>query len=297
MRVLSAHPWLAGGFLVVAALVAAAIVWWLIPNEPLSAQEVMADACIDAAITLDYDVTVRIMAPEDTGEWTTVEVSGNGLHARFYTNASSSRGTRSGGGTLVHESYMIWGTDSSSSSDASTRSEESSPAPIANYNRRLEDGQWTDWRVSETPFEGSSDIARFCGFPLDDFTTFEYNGEETVNGVLTKKFTGMIDVEQDVFDTRFEFWVDSSGKLLRQRRKTLSTDHHRDATFSGFGEANVITAPRIAGDPSPEPTPEPTLAPTLEPSEHPGTHDCLKHNRRLAGTGPGERDVRQRAVA
>ena len=68
MRVLSAHPWLAGGFLVVAALVAAAIVWWLIPNEPLSAQEVMADACIDAAITLDYDVTVRIMAPEDTGE-------------------------------------------------------------------------------------------------------------------------------------------------------------------------------------------------------------------------------------
>ena len=60
MRTVRTHPLLVGGFfLVTIALAVAGIVWWLIPTEPLSAQEVMENACAD----FDRHQRIRCHAP------------------------------------------------------------------------------------------------------------------------------------------------------------------------------------------------------------------------------------------
>lgn len=121
--------------------------------------------------------------------------------------------------------------------------------------------------------QAASELDAFCGYPLDIFANFVYNGEETTNGILTEKFTGIVDDEWDELDMQFEFWVDSSGKLRKKVVTMLDSGGYFDVTYSGWNEPNLVAAPQGVAQQTPmstpTPTPEPTATPTPEPTNTP----------------------------
>ncbi len=121
---------------------------------------------------------------------------------------------------------------------------------VTSYNRDLEHGEWTEWRVSERFIDASSDVGNaFCGYDMGAFNTFHYNGKERLDGVLTKKFTGTLQVLGDT--DRWELWVDSAGRLVRNRRTVLGSESVIDTVVHGWGEQNVIKPPRYTPTPPP----------------------------------------------
>ena len=154
---------------------------------------------------------------------------------------------------LMSESIEIWG------SDAHTRQASGESVPIAKYQRNYEGGQWTAWAVRQDSVPGGSGPTnKFCNWDLDSFTTFVYDGIETLDGVSTKKFTGSTQYTLDRTDV-WEFWVNEDGFVPLNR---LTTNGYVLETISyGINEPNTVTAP-VVGTPEPTPGGKPTSQPT-----------------------------------
>ena len=308
MRTLRTYPLVWSVVSLLAIVAAAAIVWWLVPDRTLSAQESMEDACADPSTITAFDVTIQA---EGVTEWTESEVSKSpdgviSFTTRIYgedQGPGSGAGVRSGV-RLQSESFNTY----EAPPPASARSSSTTPILVnvggRYYNRRLENGQWTPWEVSTT----SIDIVEgglhntFCGESLNMFDTFEYNGFEQINGVQTKKYTGIMDLQGNELDYRFEYWVGPDGRMVRTDRTNLANDRPITWTFSNWNEPNDI-APPVQETPAPKPTatPEPTHTPVLtntptpEPTNTPthqhantGAHQHARTSGsgRLAGAGP-----------
>ena len=246
MRTVRTHLRLTGSLVVVTALVVAAIVWWLTPSEPLSAQEQMEDACADPLLSNEYDATIRTFGPngELGGRLVLAIDEAVGMHVRHYGPV----GAAGSGDTLRYENYTIFPTASGSTGNRFT-----SAGVNRVYSRRMEGGQWEAWKASNQSFEPNDAVAeRFCGYNSDIFDDFQYNGVETVNGASTKKFTGTIDTVTGVFDTRLEFWVDSDGRLAKKAVTHTSSNTRWEATYSGWGESNAIAAPVVQPTSTPD---------------------------------------------
>ena len=239
MRTVRMHPRLIGSLVVVTALVVAAIVWWLTPSEPLSAQEQMEDACADPLLSNEYDATVHTFGPNGKldGRLVLAIDEAVGMHVRAYGPV----GAAGSGDTLRYENYTIFPTASSSTGNRFT-----SAGVNRVYVRHMEGGQWGAWKASNQSFEPNDAVAeRFCGYNSVIFDDFQYNGVETVNGTSTKKFTGTIDTVTGVFDTRVEFWVDPDGRLAKKAITHTNSNTRWEVTYSGWGESNAIAAPVV----------------------------------------------------
>ena len=257
MEALQTRPWVIGSLLLAVALLVAAAVWWLLPGKSLSAQQVMEDACGDAEPLENVDSVVREYDPD--GQIVArliVEVNrSTGMSIRSY-NYNTPDGGRSSApnGELTEESVRL-------RRASSARSE---PGQIVKYERNKEDGQWTEWRVSKSPAptpEEGADL--FCGYDLSYFTDFRYDGEERLDGVPTKKFTGTVAVLDET--DQWELWIDTAGRQVKALRTILDTGDVTETVSSGWGETNVITAP-VQGTPVPTPAPTGTPVPTPTPA-------------------------------
>ncbi len=157
--------------------------------------------------------------------------------------------------------------DTSDSPDAEAISLDS-----ALYVREKDDaGTWGPW-VDHTPptslssgsgargTSGSTERAvqdtappTFCGFwPLEDV---EYLGRATIGAADTSVRHFKISLDHTDLSAgagsyeTYQYWIDSSGKMLQASMESLETGQddyiNLVATYSGFGETNVITAPTI----------------------------------------------------
>ena len=262
--------------MVTIALAVAGIVWWLIPTEPLSAQEVMEDACANSRDINEYDATLRMFGPEGERDgWVVMEINDAiGMRTRSYSPGDGGRSSES---TLVSEGYTMWDASGSGSSSRSDDDDDSYRV----YSRRIEgDGQWGAWQVSQYPGDwGDGMTGSFCGYDVSIFETFLYDGVETVSGTSTKKFTATVGSTSLELATRLEFWIDADGKLIKKAQTLINKDVRWELTYSGWGEANAIAAPVTSdatpggdapdSDDSPEPAPAPPDTPTPSPTSTP----------------------------
>ena len=208
MQALKARPWLVGSLLLVGALLAAAIVWWLVPDSStLSAQEVMEDACADASTLTSYDA---VISAEDVPWRIEAEISQSqdgaiSIVSRTYDSSDSARSlSASSGVTLESERVYIFDAPPRPT-PANSREAATTPQAVdvgvTAYGRRMENGEWTAWEVGRTS-RGTmeSDPGNiFCGEILSQFATFRYNGQEQINGIQTRKYTGTIEMPEPVW--------------------------------------------------------------------------------------------------
>ena len=238
----------------------------------------MTDACADAEVIDRLDAVIRGYDPDGVLAWRVdVEVSPEGYitrgHDVIYPPGSGVRSDGAGGeGHITTERIRLWDRPRSSY----TRSSDSRPAQIVttHYGRGLENGQWTEWVVSERTTDNPPEVVNsFCGYDVDRFTTFVYDAEERLDGVRVKKFTWHLPLYGGERD-RWEFWVDSEGRLIKNIRTVLDesgTAHGSiDTVASGWNEPNVVTAPVMGGS-KPSPAATPTLEPTHAPTPIPAT--------------------------
>ena len=239
----------AGCFVLAAALSIVTILWWLIPgNAPISARQAIEDACAGAE-AYDYADIHMQMVPA-TGEprgWTEFEASSAGIHLRNYHQD----------GTFLSERIIIWSTPIPSGSGAAGAA--SDQGEVAFYDRKLAgENQWGDWEVTinrgRLAIRENTDT--FCSHPLDDFSDFQYLGQETVNGVRSRHFSGVIDADGDpdnagLLDQRWDFWIGLNGRPVRHTITNLHTGSALVSTYSGYGEVNVIAAPVLTPTPAP----------------------------------------------
>ena len=118
----------------------------------------------------------------------------------------------------------------------------------------------------------------------ETFTDFEYLGEETIDGVRAKHFTGLNRGEPETFTVRTDYWIGLNGLPVQQkveRVQDVGIEGYPETRLvaitkaTGYGEENIITAPIQATPvptpvatsvPTPEPTPTPTPGSTPEPT-------------------------------
>ncbi len=157
-------------------------------------------------------------------------------------------------------------------------------ATVTTYSRESDDtGEWEDWNMSVSDYRpatgrseagggSGSEIASFCGFPLEsDVLAIEsgYIGEETIDGVVTKRYFYSYSPKGEREDdyNREDYWVDpSNGRFVQVKQEvfvagdSFSPNQKVEAvkTYSGWGEPNIITAPMLSspeGAPTPMPVP------------------------------------------
>ena len=174
---------------------------------------------------------------------------------------------RSGGGA-TSESYRFWNSPRSSSSRAA-----SEDVVVTSYHRSWVRGQWTPWNIAQSSTDlPEAGVRVFCGRDLNRFTTFEYNGEERLDGILTRKFTGIMDSDGDPeqigpFDAQWEWWIGPDGRQVKNKFTDLHTGTTVVTVPSGWDEPNTVARP-VAATPVSKPTPV-TPEPTLEATETP----------------------------
>ena len=266
------HRTLAVFSLVLALVVVGIIVWWRFPGSTLTAQERMEDICATGDYPASYDLFER--------------ATSNGSESRIEYDVRVDSGAEhylvSIDGGLVQEAIFLY--PDAEGPENSGRS--GTPAQATAYIRLFGDDEWGEWGVS-TDESGSArgsssartdgdEVESFCGLPLEApgvEVDFRYVGKETIGGISTDHYYhsySRIGVDQR---HSMEFWFDSDG-LFRQIRQIeysgpdagdeVRIEHLK--TYSGWGEANVITAPEGVTPPEPEPNPTSTPRPTNTPA-------------------------------
>ena len=212
----------------------------------------MEDACADASTLTSYDA---VISAEDVPWRIEAEISQSqdgaiSIVSRTYDSSDSARSlSASSGVTLESERVYIFDAPPRPT-PANSREAATTPQAVdvgvTAYGRRMENGEWTAWEVGRTS-RGTmeSDPGNiFCGEILSQFATFRYNGQEQINGIQTRKYTGTIEMPEPVWGNyRFEYWVGPNGRIVRNDRTNLSNNATVTATFSNWGEVNVVTAP------------------------------------------------------
>ena len=154
------------------------------------------------------------------------------------------------------------------------------PLGLAEFNMYMlgshsisSDGQTLSFQRSKN---AAANTNMFCGIDVDEvFVNFRYVGEEELDGVTTKHFTGMNRSVPEGHTVQTDWWIVSATGFPAQQRvervqATVGYPVNRLVVISkygGWGEENVIVAPAITPTPAhtatspPTPTPPPTSTP------------------------------------
>ena len=251
---------------------------------PILAQQDITNACAPSKSIHDFDVTRYTHRLED-GEYVRVEyeVSSEGYRVRQYIDSSN---------TLVGEEVAIFDTPLTSRA-ADRDSTAKVPSQLVrgkttSYRRTLGSGRadtWSDWSVSTRPRDYMiGDRSEFCGHPINDQTTVQHLGSETVNGTSVEKYSVNIESNnpsQDWANSYWTYWIDSSGRILKLKMsESPDYEYSVEMLYSDYGQANTITAPIAA--PTEEPTEEPTLitppTPNVSPPPAPSNLNARANN-------------------
>ena len=124
------------------------------------------------------------------------------------------------------------------------------------YDRQLIDGRWTDWTNSREEAGELTDGPGFCGSPTNELSGLRRVGTESVDGVITTKYTAKVEYDGDPtstgpLDLRLDWWVDSSGRLKRRSQTHLAYNTQVVTTYSAFGRVNDISIPGTQATPTP----------------------------------------------
>ena len=177
--------------------VAGILIWlWARPVE-LDAMSALEDACAEPSPTVHFDIVEEAFftaEPSFIKERHRTSVGDTGAFQQ------SEWFNRQGESSRAEVIYLIPTPRPQSGSRSDTNAPSSAPPEsLITYTRGSEppDGQWGEWELGEARFASESLIStrsddepqQFCGIMVDDFDTFTYDGQETVNGIRTKKFT------------------------------------------------------------------------------------------------------------
>ena len=267
------------------AAIAGILAWQLLPQGS-TAKAAFEDACLGlsgfadlehAAFDLD-STTVMTRGPGTEPELGESHIR-YVLHPHFARHQTETWDE----GTRHSESITIVLPDQSDESAA--RSADSEATYTVNTYVREYDENYspTGWTTHTKPIgagartsqQRSANTNIFCGMNVDEmFTDFEYLGEETIDGVTTKHFTGLNTGEPETFTVRTDYWIGPNGLPVQQKVERVQdvqiegvpvTRLVATTKVTGYGEENIITAP-FTPNPAPEPdTPPDTATPTPEP--------------------------------
>ena len=275
-----AHPRLAFTLVVIAAAVVAGLLWWLIPSSgggTVDALAIIEDACSYDTGGTSYDITERgttNLTEDGTSiSWVSeVRVDGLDFQKITYDEQGTARGE------VVY--IASFGTYSREANEQGEWGEwqvqpfpeiflqttpESNPSPGSESNpspgSEEDSGVGPVGQVDET-ITGTS---RFCGW--EDLVDARYVGDARVNDIPVEHFSASIDQEFLLGENSYEnheYWVNADGRLMQQKWEIFHEASPgfreervtRTATYHGFGEPNVITAPVT-------PTPPPTSGSTV----------------------------------
>ena len=208
--------------------------------SPVSAQQAFEDACADATPVSHVDLTTEGIATYNSDPYTwrrVIRVAPNAEHhlttapdsneqAEMIIVESPGDGTRSDGGG----------------------------GSVTLYTRSADDaGVWGNWSIENAniPASGtgrsSSGSEHFCGMETSRFTSFEYVGTETVDGMDTKHFrasrtpAGAPNGDYQWVD----YWIDLNGVPIKvtESYSVAGDQMETTTTYSGWGETNTITVP------------------------------------------------------
>ena len=275
-------------------LAGATMAWWALSGFGNLSADPLRDACTDHY--LDYDAIVDGYSPEDG--WTTgvatMKVSSNGEKQDLFRD-----------GVLVLRVINILRnpltlpTPTPQNFGRSTTQEPRLfKLPFTQYTQLVtSDGRVSEWMGEHDSNEKADRVAFFCGHSVDLMHSITEGGSHTINGISSTKYSVVFKPASDdpatsLYDMTWEVFVSGDGKLVREIQWHPYSDTKRRVTYSGWGEANTITAPPqavftdrdlrlsvptpIGGTPSstvtPTPTPTATTAPspTLAPTATPG---------------------------
>ena len=220
------------------------------PKEtpPVSAQQVLADACADAADLEYMDFTTRLIyyVPANPARSNEPIPEDPPYHYEYEATTHTQRMVMYEGNNVLKEQITIL----PEIDDTVHRSTEMW-VDFTTYTRvKDDDGEWEEWFMDEHsyPHPPSNTSGVFCKFSRDTFETIEDHGQETVHGVQTRKFVATIESDGDPtqagpYDARLEMWVDSNGRYIQAKDMHPYNGSAMLYVFSGWGEENIITVP------------------------------------------------------
>ena len=248
------------------AVAAGILIWlWARPVE-VDAMSALEDACAEPSPTVHFDLVEEAFFTAESSfikerHRTSVGDTGAFQQSEWFN--------RQGESSQAEVIYLIPTPQSETRSDTAPP-----PESLITYTRETEppDGQWGEWESGEMPLGVGSPLntarsdeepQQFCGIMVADFETFTFDGQETVNGIRTKKFTlGLVRGGETI---EWVHWISLEGQRVQEERRRPGSIMR--STYSGWGETNTIPGAPI-GETTPVPTltPEPTATPAPTPA-------------------------------
>ena len=209
------------------------LLWWLRPwgnDEPFDLEASVQFTC-QTVMSTPYDSVMTATGPD--GNTSVGESYFSGRDSRHVATHRDSQGVITSRGEHLIKDGTLY-----------TRS--SMP------NDPTQWGSWTDQGTGHEAFH-------FACFSLGDAVSGDVSGDSDTQGELHIVQNIVLSLEEGT--EKREFWADSNGKPLRGRRTfnipassgaggasgQAATTIVADVVYSGFGEANTITAPELAG--------------------------------------------------
>ena len=253
-----------------AVLAAAMVVWWLVASaREVDAQAAIEGACVGLADADAVEKSIRYYVEGDI-QPIRMEISGNdySYRLRFYLE-----GELAGDVIAVMSDPELL--DASDTEDIPDKVEVylfvSEPPGSDTWVRNLVeskvDRDRLKWELDLT--DGSSGTS-FCGYPTDILTDLAYLGDESVDGVKTRHFSGTVEphnvpaafIPEEARDSfeyeegiEFEWWIGLDGYLVRQRATILQLEAGIEITYSNWNEPPGFSIPEVWVDATPMPTP------------------------------------------
>ena len=288
--------------LTLTGIVAGILIWQLPQNNTATAQATWEDICEDLDVTvlptpayMAYDSSERSTFTREYDETVTTTVTRTETQVTTHPYYGRHEIEYAEDRTPISEYFLVVRPDEET--DSRARNTENETYSVTSYHRSTDDqGAWEDWDIQSEPIERAPEpgnTARnvanstFCGTDVDEqFTSFRYIGEETIDGVETKHFVGIEDPlgDADADFIKHEFWISLVAFPVQYKVEHVMEleEYWTDTlvaviTYSDFGEQNVINPPGQAAvlvptpgsTPAVEPTAEATQEPTLEPTVEP----------------------------
>ena len=282
--------------LALAGLVGGMLGWQLL-SQGRSAQAAFEDACSSVDLTtlehvsFDLSSDITMARGDDIGlSKSYVQYTYSPHHAYRYVESEVD-------GTIVSESIVLVRPDAAEGSSTTKSSDDAEVSySVKSYSRHVdEQGAMKRWVTHTEPLEteeeaqtsnggttknAAANTNMFCGIDVDEmFVNFRYVGEEELDGVTTKHFTGMNRHVPEGHTVQTDLWIVSATGFPAQQRiervqATVGYPVNRLVVISeyvGWGEENVIVAPNLTPTPAatPEATPVPTPIPTPTPAPTP----------------------------
>ncbi len=213
------------------------VIFW--PGGATNPQEVITDTCADLWVLGHFDITIQPFNSEgNVPQLVEYEVNVAGYHRRIYDTSGADR-------RIISEMYRILaprGARPLTHGDL---------AEYTNYYRGFAGNVASDWTTDTDSGEIDLESAKFCGFHMDTLINLQSHGQETLNGVTTTRYSATVEFPGDLPDDLWEFWIDSSGRVVQMKATDVDIGVGQLVTYSGWGEPNIVVAPILTPAPTP----------------------------------------------